>query len=417
MTVPSASSSRSPSRNPAAPPATPRRSGANLLYSDIEEALRSSVADLLAKRSDPVAVLGRLESTASQSNVPFDTELWRTLAEQLDVAGLLIPEALGGVGGSAREIAVIAEELGKSVAPVPFLGSAVLATSALLACDTSTEEVRSLLAALASGDSVATLTVPLSAMPGDPFPSTVTVNPTGTLTGTATSVPDAAAADVLIVPATASDGARLYCVPVGDGVTVTPLTALDSTRGIADITLDAATGRHLAGSAQDALAAALTMGAGVLASEQLGVAQWCLDTTVRYVKERYQFGRPVGSFQALKHRLADVWLELVTARAAARYAADCLAKESGDDKNGDDNSSDDNSGDVAVAVSVAQAHCSVVAVHAAEEAIQLHGGIGMTWEHPAHLFLKRAKSDEIAMGTPGRHRDRLGALVDLPGPA
>ncbi len=129
--------------------------------------------------------------------------------------------------------------------------------------------------------------------------------------------------------------------------------------------------------------------------------QWCLDTTVRYLKERHQFGRPVGSFQALKHRLADVWLELVTARAAARYAADALAA---------------GSDDVQIAVSVAQAHCSLVAVHAAEEAIQLHGGIGMTWEHPAHLFLKRAKSDEIALGTPGRHRHPPGRPGGATGP-
>jgi alkylation response protein AidB-like acyl-CoA dehydrogenase len=300
---------------------------------------------------------------------------------------------LGGVGGSAREIAVIAEELGRSVAPVPFLGSAVLATSALLASDTTAAPVADLLRQLAAGDVTAALAVPLSSMPDAP----VTVDVVdGGLTGSVTSVADAAAADVLLVPT--ADG--LYSVRVGDGVTVTPVTALDRTRGIADVALSAAHGQLLPGSS-DAVPAALTVGAGILASEQLGVAQWCLDTTLKYVKERYQFGRPIGSFQALKHRLADVWLELVTARAAARYAADALAT---------------GSDDVPVAVSLAQAHCSLVAVHAAEEAIQLHGGIGMTWEHPAHLFLKRAKSSEIALGTPGRHRTRLAALVDLPGP-
>jgi alkylation response protein AidB-like acyl-CoA dehydrogenase len=375
-------------RSPLPPPATEPRTGPDLLYSDVEDALRSSVADLLAKRSGPAAVLAGLDSRQ------YDLELWRTLVEQLDVAGLLIPEELGGVGGSAREVAVIAEELGRAVAPVPFLGSAVLATSALLASDTKAEPVVGLLGRLAAGEVTASLVVPLSAMPG--APATVRVAE-DRLTGTVTSVVDAAAADVLLVPT--EDG--LYSVTVGDGVTVTPLTALDRTRGIADVTFDGAIGEPVAGSG-GATDAALTAGAGILASEQLGVAQWCLDTTVKYVKERYQFGRPVGSFQALKHRLADVWLELVTARAAARYAADTLAT---------------NSEDVAVAVAVAQAHCSLVAVHAAEEAIQLHGGIGMTWEHPAHLFLKRAKSDEIALGSPGRHRTRLGSLVDLPGPA
>ncbi|HKN97195.1 MAG TPA: acyl-CoA dehydrogenase family protein [Pseudonocardiaceae bacterium] len=373
----------------------PQRAGVNLLYSDVEEALRASVADLLAKRSAPADVLARVET-----DEPYDTALWSVLVEQLDVAALLVPEELGGVGGSAREMAVIAEELGRAVTPAPFLGSAVLATSALLACDTSSAGVAKLLRSLASGETVATLAVPLSTMAGDPFPSAVTV--AGELTGTVTTVVDAASADVFVVPAVGPDGPSLYAVPAGDGVTVTPVTALDLTRRVADVTV-AATGELLAGPdrAVRALAAALTAGAGILASEQLGVAQWCLDTTVRYVKERYQFGRPVGSFQALKHRLADVWLNLVTARAAARYAADCLAEDRDD---------------VAVAVAVAQAHCSPVAVHAAEEAVQLHGGIGMTWEHPAHLFLKRAKSDEIALGTPGRHRAALAGLVDLPGP-
>jgi alkylation response protein AidB-like acyl-CoA dehydrogenase len=369
---------------------TPPRA-ANLLYTDVEEALRSSVADLLAKRSGPAAVLAALEP-----GEPYDEALWHTLTEQLDVAGLLIPEELGGVGGSARELAVIAEELGKAVAPVPFLGSAVLATSALLACDTTAAPVSGLLAALAGGDTTAALAVPLAAMPGNEFPSAVTADAAGRLSGTVSTVADAAAADVLVVPAT---GPALYSVRVGDGVTVTPLTALDRTRGIADVTLTDAPADRLGDGT--ALTAALTAGAAILAAEQLGIAQWCLDTTVRYVKERYQFGRPVGSFQALKHRLADVWLELVTARAAARYAADCVAE---------------GREDVAIAVSVAQAHCSQVAVHAAEEAIQLHGGIGMTWEHPAHLFLKRAKSDEIALGTPGKHRARLAGLVNLPGP-
>jgi alkylation response protein AidB-like acyl-CoA dehydrogenase len=383
--------------NPANPAAQDSASRpVDLLYSDVEDALRSSVADLLAKRSGPAAVLGRLDDEQ-----PYDLDLWRTLVEQLDVAGLLIPEALGGVGGSARETAVIAEELGRAVAPVPFLGSAVLATSALLACDTTSTAVSSALAALASGESTATVAVPLATMPGAVFPDAVQADADGNLTGTVTTVPDAAVASLFVVPAVGPDGPGLYLVRAGDGVTVTPLTALDRTRGIADVTLAGAAGELLAGQAQLALEAALTAGAGILASEQLGVAQWCLDTTVKYVKERFQFGRAIGSFQALKHRMADVWLELVTARAAARYAADCLA--TGRD-------------DVDVAVSIAQAHCSLVAVHAAEEAIQLHGGIGMTWEHPAHLFLKRAKSDEIALGTPGRHRTRLAGLVNLPGP-
>jgi alkylation response protein AidB-like acyl-CoA dehydrogenase len=155
------------------------------------------------------------------------------------------------------------------------------------------------------------------------------------------------------------------------------------------------------GAAEAAVGRALLTGAGLLASEQLGISEWCLTETVRYTRERHQFNRPVGSFQALKHRLARLWLEIVSARAAARHAADALATDSPD---------------AAVAVAVAQSACSKVAVHAAEECVQLHGGIGMTWEHPAHLFLKRAKADELALGTPGRHRSALASLVGLPPP-
>ena len=151
-----------------------------------------------------------------------------------------------------------------------------------------------------------------------------------------------------------------------------------------------------------AVDAGLTAGAALLASEQLGVAEWCLDTTVAYLKERHQFARPIGSFQALKHRLADVWVDLTQVRAVARYAAACAA---------------DGDPDLPVAASLAQAFCSPAVVHAAEECVQLHGGIGFTWEHPAHLYLKRAKADAIGFGPADRHRAALAALVDLPGPA
>jgi alkylation response protein AidB-like acyl-CoA dehydrogenase len=178
---------------------------------------------------------------------------------------------------------------------------------------------------------------------------------------------------------------------------------------------------------------ALTFGAGLLASEQLGVAEWCLTSTVDHLKERKQFARPVGSFQALKHRLADIWLEIVGARAAARNAADRLAASpplplplppapsglSAEDGSATGRGTElsGEAATAATAAAVAQAYCAEVAVHAAEECVQLHGGIGMTWEHPAHLYLKRAKADEIALGTPGDHRDALAVLADLPAPA
>jgi alkylation response protein AidB-like acyl-CoA dehydrogenase len=154
------------------------------------------------------------------------------------------------------------------------------------------------------------------------------------------------------------------------------------------------------GEADRALRAALSAGAAALASEQLGVVERCLDMTVAYVKERRQFARPVGSFQALKHRLADLWVGITQARTAARYAAGCLA---------------DGDPDAPLAVALAKSYCGDLAVRAAEECVQMHGGIGFTWEHPAHLYLKRAKAASIAFGTSDAHRASLGRLADLPG--
>ncbi|MFE0458499.1 acyl-CoA dehydrogenase family protein [Kitasatospora sp. NPDC058965] len=333
----------------------------NLLYTEIEEELRASLRDLLTDHSPIDAVLARV--TAQQD---YDPALWRELTG-LGVTELLAPE----VGGSLREVAVVMEELGRSLAPTPFLGSVVLAG-----------------AVLGPTERTATLAVPLSL--GAP---TVRADG-GALTGTVTSVADARTAELLVVPVT---GGALYLVE--DGFTVTPRTSLDLTRPLADVTLDGARGRLLTEDPA-VLDRALLTGAGMLASEQLGVAERCLTMTVEHLRERRQFNRSLGSFQALKHRLADLWLEVVGARAAARAAADALASEAAD---------------AAVTVAVAASHCAEVAVHAAEECVQLHGGIGMTWEHPAHLYLKRAKADQLALGTPGRHRARLAELVDLPG--
>ncbi|WP_410539149.1 acyl-CoA dehydrogenase family protein [Streptomyces sp. KL2] len=380
----------------------------DLLYSEIEEELRASVRALLTDRCPHENTLGRCET-----GEPYDRGLWQTLARDLGAASLAVPEEAGGAGASVRETAVVLEELGRAAAPTPYLGSAVLATTALLALegadgdsgDSGAGEASKLLASLAAGERTAALAVPLSVTPGTgTFPSAVRADSAGTLTGTVTSVADAAAADVLIVPAEGRDGPGLYAVETtAAALAVVPRTSLDLTRPVADVTLTGTAARRLAGAerAPAALERALLTGAGLLASEQLGIAEWCLTATVAHLKDRRQFGRQLGSFQALKHRLADLWLEVVGARAAARYAADTLA--TGDP-------------DAPVAVAVAASHCGELAVRAAEECVQLHGGIGMTWEHPAHLYLKRAKADQIALGTPDRHRAALAALVDLPAP-
>ncbi|MDX3235879.1 acyl-CoA/acyl-ACP dehydrogenase [Streptomyces sp. ME03-5709C] len=377
----------------------------DLLYSDVEDHLRAAVRALLTDRCATAGVLARCEG-----GEPYDAALWRTLAREVGVAGLLVPEKLGGQGASTREAAVVLEELGAFVAPVPFLGSAVLATTALLAAGGA--ETDAVLAQLAQGERTAALAVPLPSAPGGRVFEAVRADADGVLGGRVTSVADATAADVLIVPATGPDGPGLYAVRTdAPGVDLSVPVPLDLTRPIADVAFAGTAARRLADAhtAAAAVERALLTGAGLLASEQLGLARWCLDETVAYLKERHQFGRAVGSFQSLKHRLADLWLEVVQARAAARNAAGALA---GDALAGDALAG--GRGDAPVAVAVAQAFCAQVAVRAAEECVQLHGGIGMTWEHPAHLRLKRAKADEIALGTPGRHRAALAALVDLP---
>ncbi|TQK50480.1 alkylation response protein AidB-like acyl-CoA dehydrogenase [Streptomyces sp. SLBN-118] len=357
----------------------------DLLYSEAEDDLRAAVRSLLADRNDTTSVLARAEAGA-----PYDPELWKALAADMGAAGLLVPEKFGGQGASHREAAVVLEELGRAVAPAPYLTSSVIATETLLGLDVESPEVADLIGELAAGRKTAVLAVPLSASPDGPLPAGAS---------RITGVADAAFADLLLV--LTSDG--LHAVE-RTSITVEALTPLDLTRPLCAVTIDGtAGGTRLAdaATAERAVRRGLLAGAGLLASEQLGLAEWCLEETVRHTRERHQFNRPIGSFQALKHRMAQLWLEVVSARAAARNAADALATDSPE---------------AALAVAVAQAYSSRVAVHAAEECVQLHAGIGMTWEHPAHLYLKRAKSDEIALGTPGRHKEKLAELVDLQAP-
>ncbi|MFF0557755.1 acyl-CoA dehydrogenase family protein [Streptomyces sp. NPDC004266] len=378
----------------------------DLLYSETEDDLRSAVRALLADRAGHQALLDRIET-----DDPYVPGLWKSLAGDIGAAGLLVPEKLGGQGASHREAAVVLEELGRAVTPLPYLTSAVVATETLLglAGEGGGGPAVDLLAELASGRTVAVLAAPLSTAPdAEPFPpgapaaepSPSAVTGAGPLpASTVAGVADAVAADVLLVPR--ADG--LYAVPAGEAA-VEPQVPLDLTRPLARVTPAPGSGTRLADgeAARAAVRRGLLAGAGLLASEQLGLAERCLEETVRYTRERHQFNRPVGSFQALKHRMAQLWLDVVGARAAARAAADALAT---------------GAPDAPLTVAVAQAYCSKVAVRAAEECVQLHGGIGMTWEHPAHLALKRAKSDQIALGSTGRHQDAIAALMDLPAPA
>ncbi|MFG2292210.1 acyl-CoA dehydrogenase family protein [Streptomyces sp. NPDC048603] len=361
----------------------------DLLYTDTEDGLRSAVRALLADHGGPAAVVARLEYPQ-----PYDEGLWQTLAAGIGAAGLLIPEKLGGQGAGHREAAVVLEELGRAATPAPYLTSAVVATEILLACVPESAEAADLLGRLAGGRGLCVAALPLTLGPGGPLPADATP-PAG---GTVKAVADAVAADTFLV----HSASGLYAVPA-EAVTLSPQVPLDLTRPLAAVTPREAAGTRLAGpeTARAAVERGLLAGAGLLASEQLGLADWCLTETVAHLRTRHQFNRPVGSFQALKHRVAALWLETASARAAARAAADALAT---------------GAPDAPLLVSVAQAYCSGVAVRAAEECVQLHGGIGMTWEHPAHVYLKRAKADASAFGSAAFHRTRVAALTRLPPP-
>jgi len=360
----------------------------DLLATDVETDLRATVRALLADRCAPDAITAMYDGDRSIVDA-----LWQVFAADLGLAGLLVPETLGGAAASAVEAAAVLEELGRACAPVPFLTSSVVATSVLLAC-ADDAAAREALGAIAGGDRTAVLVVPLSLDP-DGVLSSITATD-GRLSGTVRSVAGALEADLMVVPVHAADGVAVYLVECAEA-TIEPVVSLDMTRQVADVNLDGAAGRLVLADGEAAVRSGLLAGAGLLASEQVGVAQWCLEQTVAYLKVRRQFGRPVGGFQALKHRIADLYAEVEAASAAARYAAAALATGE----------------DIPIAARVAASYCSDVAVHAAEEAVQLHGGIAMTWEHPAHLYLKRAKADQIALGTPSQHRAGLASLVDI----
>lgn len=371
----------------------------DLLDTDVEAALRSTLRELLADRCEPGAV-----TRAYDGDRTLTPLLWKAVATDLGLAGLLVPESRGGAGASVREAGVVAEELGRAVAPVPFLTSAVEATTVLLAGEGGTGGA-DLVGELAAGERTAALLVSFAAAPDAPLPA-IRRDSRGRLTGRVTAVAGALDADVLLVAVATDAGSEVHSVPAG-AATIAPFGCLDMTRPLADVTLTGVDGELVvpADAGAAAVRSGLATGAAVLAAEQVGVAAWCLATTVAHLGERRQFGRVVGGFQALKHRLADLFVGVESAGAAARHACGAFAAAAA---GGDVD-------EVAIATAVAASHCGDTAVRAAEEAVQLHGGIGITWEHPAHLYLKRAKANQIGRGLPSHHRRVLAGLVDLPG--
>ncbi|WP_371744214.1 acyl-CoA dehydrogenase family protein [Mycobacterium sp. DL592] len=338
------------------------------------------------------------ESTIRQlmeSEVPFDPAVWHRLGSELGVLGLSVPEDDGGVGGSLVDQAVAVEEFGATLACGPLFGTVFLAIPALVASPAG--PVRdALLADLVEGNKTAAFAVADKAGAFDPAAVRVTAT-ADTVTGTVERVVDAGAADEILVAATGPDGLGLYAVDAS-GVTRTPLVTMDLTRPQATVVFDSAPARLVAGpqEAQRVIDHALQVGSALLAVEQVGAAQHLLDLSVEYAKSRLQFGRLIGSFQAVKHKLADMLVDLEHARSTAYHAVWAIS---------------DGSDDPALAASIAQATASAAFSRIAADTIQVHGGIGFTWEHQAHLYFKRAATDAALLGTAEQHRSRIADIV------
>ncbi|HPX38291.1 MAG TPA: acyl-CoA dehydrogenase family protein [Mycobacterium sp.] len=354
---------------------------AEWVFTEEQQALRTAVRKFCAENFDEATVRRLMESEPR-----FDPAVWRRLGSELGVLGMSVPEADGGVGGSLVDQAVAVEEFGATLACGPLFGTVYLAIPALVACPAGTARDE-LLGALVEGERTA-------AFAPDPV-----TEAGGALTGTAAQVVDAGAADVLLIAATGADGLGLYAVDLnGPGVQRDSLVTMDLTRPQARIVLDGAPAGLLAGpaEAQRVIDHALQVGSALLAVEQVGAAQHLLDLAVDYAKSRLQFGRQIGSFQAIKHKLADMLVDLEHARSAAYHAVWALA---------------DGSDDPALAASIAQAISSAAFSRIAADTIQVHGGIGFTWEHQAHLYFKRAATDAALLGSAEQHRSRVAEMV------
>ena len=365
-------------------------------YSPDQEELRTTVRRFLADK----APLARVRA-AVDTELGYDAALWQQMAGQLGLAGLHLPEEHGGSGTGLLEPAVVLEETGRALSSTPY--SAVLFAS-LAVLHLGSEEHRALLLpALAAGESVATLALVEngSATGTSGLQTTALSRGEGvTLTGTKTLVEHGHTADVLLVSAVGDGGAVGLYVVQGDapGVTRTRLDALDLTRPVARISLDAAPAVPLGDPGLGGLDGLVDVVCALLACEQVGGTAACLDMATAYAKDRLQFNRPIGSFQAVKHRLAEMLVALDGARAAAQYAV--FAADSG-------------SPELATVAPLAKAEASEAFTFAAGWNIQVHGGVGFTWEQDAHLYFRRAWADSALYGVPAVQRARLADRLGL----
>jgi alkylation response protein AidB-like acyl-CoA dehydrogenase len=325
------------------------------------------------------------------------------MGEQLGLQAIAIPEEYGGVGFGYVELTVIFEEMGAALLCAPYFSTVALAANALMSSGDESAK-KDFLPGIASGETMATLA--LTEDTGRWDLEGITLAATGKggdwkLDGHKMFVIDGATAGLLLVAGRTAKGVSLFAVEAdAAGVTRTALATMDQTRKQARIEFAGTPARLVGedGGAGPALSRTLDLAAVALAAEQVGGAQRCLDMAVDYAKTRIQFGRPIGSFQAIKHKCADMLLEVESAKSAAYYAGWAAAEDSEE---------------LPVVASLAKSYCSEAYFHAAAENIQIHGGIGFTWEHDAHLYFKRAKSSELLLGDPSYHRELLAKRIGI----
>ena len=365
---------------------------------DAREELRASLREFLTDKAPLSVVRQQVELTQ-----PLDRKLWETLAGDIGAQGLAIPETLGGAGAGWAEVAIALEETGRALTPLPLLATLGLAFPALLAADDSDAQSE-LLPRIASGDLVATVAWVGDDGAWDGSGNTVRAHVDGSdsrLSGRVSYVIDGDTADLLLVVAVDGDGTSLFAVAGdADGVTRTPMPTLDLTRRLATIDLDGVSGRRIGrpGTADAIVSFALDHARVLLAAEMLGGAQACLDMSVDYANSREQFGRPIGSFQAVKHKCAETLVQVEAARGGVEAAA--LALDEEPDR-------------VKILAPMVKAYAGEAFFRAAGENIQIHGGIGFTWEHDAHLYFKRAKSSDLLLGDAAHHRAALADRLAL----
>jgi alkylation response protein AidB-like acyl-CoA dehydrogenase len=363
-----------------------------LVFTAEQEELRQSVRRFLAAKSPSTAVRALMADETG-----FDEAVWKQMASQLGLTGIAIPERFGGLGFSFVELAIVLEEMGRALLVAPYFSSAVLAAYAIL--DSGDEAAcAELLPGIADGSRLAALASTEDNggwdLDGIELPA-VHDGDGWSLTGAKSYVVDGHIADLLLVAARTPAGLSLFAVAAtAPGVARTSLPTLDQTRKLARVVFDRTPARLVGtdGGAHASLKRTLDKAALALAAEQVGGAQRALDMAVEYAKVRQQFDRPIGSFQAIKHKASEMMLRIESARAAAYFGAWAVA---------------DDSDETPVVASLAKAYCSEAFFFAAAENIQIHGGIGFTWDHDAHLYLKRAKSSQLFLGDGTLHRERL----------